>query len=163
MSRETNIHGEPDHEEPEQETSQRDTVERDSEEIVTTDATPRTIIRGWAATFAAWITAALLIVEMLLGFRLGLLLAGANAANDFADFIYDLTGVMIEPFKDIGSARTVGDDGIFEPGTLVAMGVFLAATLVLLLILWALSAMPAIQQRSVATRERQTHATRKED
>src|SRR5437867_3665729 len=63
--------------------------------------------RGFARTFGLWILAALAITETLLGFRLGFLLAGANPANGFVDFIYDFSGPLADPFGGIKANQAV--------------------------------------------------------
>src|SRR5437773_12269960 len=59
-----------------------------AEEQVTT-ATPSawSVARGWMGFLAAFVGIALAVVEVILGFRLGFLLANANASNSFVDFI----------------------------------------------------------------------------
>src|SRR5437660_12858956 len=73
--------------------------EVDAEEQVTT-ATPSasSLARGWIGVFAAWIGIGLAVVEVILGFRLGFLLAGANPSNGFVDFIYDISDPLTDPF-----------------------------------------------------------------
>ncbi len=101
--------------------------EVDAEEQVTT-ATPSawSVARGWIGVFAAWIGIALAVVEVILGFRLGFLLANANPSNSFVDFIYDVSDPLTDPFQGIVSNRSV-DGGVFEPASLVTMLVYLVA------------------------------------
>ena len=94
---------------------------------------------------------AVAVVEAALGFRLGLLLAGANPSNGFVDFIYDVSGPLVYPFEGIVSNGTV-DGGVFEPASLIAMIVYLVAGLILVAILWVLMAGPSpTGERSVAS------------
>src|SRR5881227_1330119 len=100
-------------------------TETDDEEQVTT-ATPSawSVARGWIRVLAAWIGIALAVVEVILGFRLGFLLANANPSNSFVDFIYDISDPLTDPFQGIVSNRSV-DSGVFEPASLIAMLVYL--------------------------------------
>src|SRR2546427_12170976 len=101
--------------------------EVDAEEQVTT-ATPSasSVARGWIGVFAAWIGIALAVIEVIIGFRLGFLFAGANPSNGFVDFIYDISDPLAEPFQGIVSNRGV-DGGTFEPASIIAMLVYLVA------------------------------------
>lgn len=114
----------------------------DYEERTHYRAGPGAFVRMWFSMLAMWAGLALAVVETLLGFRLGFRLANANPNNGFVDFIYDITGPMIEPFEGIASNRSV-DGGVLEPATVIAMVVFLVAGLLLMTILWMLSALPA--------------------
>src|SRR5438093_5828014 len=89
--------------------------EVDAEEQVTT-ATPSasSLARGWIGVFAAWIGISLAVVEGILGFRLGFLLAGGNPSNGFVDFIYDISDPLAHPFLRI-AFRRVTHVGILEP------------------------------------------------
>src|SRR5439155_261724 len=84
-----------------------------------TTATPSasSVARGWIGVFAAWMGIALAVVEVIIGFRLGFLLAGANPSNGFVDFIYDISDPLTDPFQGIFTNRSV-DGGIFEPASL---------------------------------------------
>lgn len=67
------------------------------------------------------------ILEVLLFFRIVLLLTGANRANGFVDLIYSITGVFILPFE--GIFRNFYTEGIettsvLEPASLVAVIVY---------------------------------------
>lgn len=70
------------------------------------------------------------IIEILLGFRLVLKLAGASLASGFVKAIYDVTGILVLPFN--GIFRRVTTEGlettaILEPATLVALAVYAVA------------------------------------
>lgn len=67
------------------------------------------------------------VIEVLLAFRLILKLLGANPSSGFVNFVYDVSGFFVAPFRAIfSSATTEGDvtKGVFEPATLVAMIVY---------------------------------------
>ena len=115
---------------------------------------PWNIARGWVRMIGAWIMVALAVVETLLVFRLGFQLANANANNGFVDFIYDVTGGLIDPFEGIARNRSVGD-GVLEPATLIAMAVYLVIAILLVAALWALTAAPSpAGEQSVTRRSR---------
>ncbi len=67
------------------------------------------------------------VLEVLLGFRLILKLAGASMASGFVSGIYALTGIFIKPFEGIfrrGVAQGLETAAVFEPATLVAIIVY---------------------------------------
>lgn len=67
------------------------------------------------------------VIEVLLVFRFLLKLLGANPASGFVNFVYDISGIFVAPFKAIFSTTTTEGDvtkGVFEPATLVAMVVY---------------------------------------
>jgi hypothetical protein len=96
--------------------------------------------------------AVLIIVETLLGFRLGFLAAGANPANGFVDFIYDSTNWLVDPFEGIVSNEAVDGGGVFDWATLIAMVVYAVAFLLFLVALTAISSFsPPTDSRSTVT------------
>jgi len=99
--------------------------------------------RGFVRTFGLWILVALAVVETLLGFRLGFLLAGANPANGFVDFIYDVSEPLADSFGGIAVNRAVDGGGVFESASLIAMIVYAVAAFLLLAALWAITAFPS--------------------
>jgi nitrate/nitrite transporter NarK len=116
------------------------------------------VARGWVRTFGAFVAVAFAVIETLLMFRFGFLLAGANPNNGFVDFIYDISGGLVDPFEGIVAADTVGD-GVFEPASLIALVVYAAVALLLMMLLWAASSAPSASgDRAVTTRSR--HRTR---
>jgi hypothetical protein len=64
------------------------------------------------------------VLEVLLAFRFVLALLGANPANGFANFIYDVSRPFVEPFFSLFSYRTQYGVSRFEIYTLVAMAVY---------------------------------------
>jgi len=67
-------------------------------------------------------------IEVLLGFRLILKLAGANLASGFVRFIYALTGIFTLPFDGIfrkAVAPGLESASVFEPATLIAIIVYI--------------------------------------
>ena len=113
--------------------------------------------------FAAWIGISLAAVEVILGFRLGFLLAGANPSNGFVDFIYDISDPLAEPFQGIVSNRGV-DGGTFEPASIIAMLVYLVAgALLIALILAMRSGLAPHGDRVVSSRTRHRERVAHED
>ena len=109
-------------------------------------------------TFGAFVAVTFFVIETVITFRFGFLLANANPNNGFVDFIYDISGGLVDPFKGIVSTETVGD-GVFEPASMVALVVYAAVALLLTLLLWAASSAPSASgDRAVTTRSR--HRTR---
>ncbi len=89
---------------------------------------------------------ALAIVETLLIFRVGFLLAEANASNSFVNFIYDVSKPLASPFQGI-----VADSGHLEFASPIAMGVYAVAALLLIAVLFAVTAGPSATGESVLT------------
>ena len=83
----------------------------------------------WPAIITMWIGLIITAVETLLGIRFVLRLVGANHENGFTNFIYDITAPLIQPFQGIVDPQTVGDDGVLEPETLIALVVYLLLAL----------------------------------
>lgn len=128
-------------EEPAGEEHHREREVVGEEEVVHARPGIADITRGWIRMLSIWVAVAVTVVEALLAFRLGFLLANANPNNGFVDFIYDITGPMVEPFQGIAAERSV-NGGVLEPATAIAMGVYLVAALLLVMVLWALTAWP---------------------
>jgi len=85
------------------------------EQVVTATPDSWSVARGWIRVIALWIAVALAAVETVLGFRLGFLLAGANASNGFVDFIYDISDPLAEPFQGIFANETVNAACLSRP------------------------------------------------
>ena len=69
------------------------------------------------------------VLEVLLTFRLGLRLAGANPVSGFVSFIYGASGIFTRPFEGIfRSAYNQGVEttSVLEPATIVALLVYAA-------------------------------------
>lgn len=128
------------------------------EEVVRSRGTAWDFAAGWVRAFGVWIMVALAVVEAALAFRLGLLLAGANPSNGFVEFIYDVSGPLVDPFEGIARNRAV-DGGVFEPAALIAMVVYLVAALLLVALLWALTAGPSPGGERFATSRTQRRSS----
>lgn len=131
------------------------------EELMTvTRHSPWGITLGWLRMAAAWVALFLLIIETGLVFRLIFALADANTANRFVDFIYSVTGPLVAPFEGILAERSV-NGGVFEPETVIAMGVWAILGLFLIALIWVASTAPfSVRKESRISRERHRHTER---
>ena len=141
--------------------SDRDDIEAE-EEVTTAAPSGWSVARGWMGFLAAFIGIALAVVEVILGFRLGFLLANANANNGFVDFIYDISDPLTDPFQGIISNRSV-DNGVFEPASVIAMLVYLVAGALLIALTLAMAnALAPHGDRMVSTRTRHREGVARE-
>ncbi len=108
------------------------------EQVVRSPSGGWNLARGWVRSLGAIILAALAIVETLLVFRLGFLLADANSNNGFVNFIYDASKPLAAPFQGI-----VADSGNLEFASPIAMVVYAVAALLLIAVLFAITAGPS--------------------
>jgi hypothetical protein len=97
----------------------------------------RRYIESLPARVNAVLFTVLLALEGLLALRFLLLAFGANLANDFVDFVMDLSWPFVRPFSD-AFANRAWDEGIIEVSTLLAMGVYLLAFLLVAMLVTAL-------------------------
>ncbi len=107
----------------------------------------------WIRSLNMLVGLAILTVEGLLALRLAFQLTGADAGDEFVNFIYDLTGWLVGPFQGIGEEREALG-GILEPATPIAMGIYLAAALLTMAALGAIAMglPPAAQTRTIRRR-----------
>jgi len=133
------------------------------EQVTTTTPSAWSVARGWIGVLAAWIAIALAVVEVVLGFRLGFLLASANPNNGFVDFIYDISDPLTDPFQGIFTNRSV-DGGIFEPASLIAMLVYLVSGALLIALILAMTrGLAPHGDRVVSSRRRHREGVAQED
>lgn len=67
------------------------------------------------------------IVEVLLLFRIVLMLTGASRGSGFVDMVYNFTGIFVMPFDGIFRSffsKGIETTSILEPGTIVAIIVY---------------------------------------
>ncbi|HET7630293.1 MAG TPA: YggT family protein [Candidatus Saccharimonadales bacterium] len=64
------------------------------------------------------------VVEIFLGLRVILRLFGANPANGFVEWIYNSSGVLMEPFRGIFPTETIAPDHVVDFSALFAMLVY---------------------------------------
>jgi len=120
------------------------------EQVVHSPAGGWSQARGWVRSLNAVILVAIAVVETLMVFRLGFLLAEANPNNGFVNFIYDVSKPLVKPFQGI-----IANSGAFEPASIISMGVYLIAALLLIAGLWAIASGPlASGEKVVTSRER---------
>ncbi|MEX1196186.1 MAG: hypothetical protein WD904_05600 [Dehalococcoidia bacterium] len=126
------------------------------DQIVHSPAGGWNLARGWVRSLGAVIMVALAVVESLLVFRLGFLVAEANSNNGFVNFIYDVSKPLAEPFQGI-----VANSGNLEYASAIAMGVYAVAALLLIAALFALTAGPSLggDERVVTSRTQQSERT----
>jgi YggT family protein len=74
----------------------------------------------------------MILVESFLGLRLVLKLLGANPSNAFVSWIYDMSDVLLDPFRGIFPARTLDNTFVLEFSTLFAMLMYLLGGILLL-------------------------------
>jgi hypothetical protein len=127
--------------------------QEEEEEIVQQGASAWELPHRWLRSLNLLTGLAILTVEGLLALRLGFQLSGADAGNEFVNFIYDLTGWLVGPFQGIGREREALG-GILEPATPIAMAVYLVAALLFMAALGAIAVglPPASQGRTVRRR-----------
>jgi uncharacterized protein YggT (Ycf19 family) len=116
------------------------------EQVVYSPAGGWNLARDWVRSLVAVIMVALAVVETLLAFRLGFLLAKANSSNGFVNFIYDISKPLAAPFQGI-----VTKSGNLEYASLIAMGVYAVAALLLIAALSAITAGPSAAGEKVVT------------
>ncbi|MEO8457836.1 MAG: hypothetical protein ABI559_08495 [Chloroflexota bacterium] len=118
------------------------------------------LARGWMRTFNMSVAFILLLIESALAFRLAFKLGGANGNNGFVSFIYDVSNPFVSPFRGIAN-QSISGTKIFEPETLIAMGVWAAAVVLLIVLVNVITSAPASAETESVTRERYAHMDRK--
>ncbi len=116
------------------------------EQVVHSSAGGWNLARGWVRSLGAVILVGLAVIETLLVCRLGFLLAEANPNNGFVNFIYDVSKPLAEPFQGI-----VANSGNLEYASIIAMGVYAVAALLLIAALFAITAGPSAAGEKVVT------------
>jgi uncharacterized protein YggT (Ycf19 family) len=79
-----------------------------------------------------------IIVVAIIAFRMGFMMADANPNAAFVDFINRISGPLVHPFQGIMRNRNLDSAGVFEPASAYAIGTYLVAMLVSMLLVWAL-------------------------
>lgn len=74
-------------------------------------------------------------VEIVVAIRIIFKLIGANAGNGFVRFIYDLSGVFVNPFQGIVQDVSSGSS-TFEINSLIAMVIFIIIAWGVLKLFW---------------------------
>ena len=124
-------------------------------EVRTTHADGFVLARAWMRTFTMFTGFLLLILESLLAFRLAFQLGGAHATNGFVSFIYDVSHPFQAPFAGIANHSTsASGNSVFEPETVIAMAVWAAVTILLVVFVNVLTSAPASTERDAVSRDR---------
>jgi uncharacterized protein YggT (Ycf19 family) len=82
----------------------------------------RANLRKALIAFVSFLTSVLVTLLLI---RFFLLLFGANASNSFVAFIYRISQPFLLKFTGTFGTHPVGQHGIFEPSTLVAIAMYL--------------------------------------
>ena len=91
------------------------------------------------------------MLEALLALRFMLVAFGANRTSGFVDFVMDVSWPFVRPFDNAFSKRT-WDQGIIEPGTLLAMAVWLLAFVLIAMLISAV--VPHVDDSGARVRRR---------
>lgn len=79
------------------------------------------------------------IVAIFLGLRFVLRLFGANADNDFVSWVYDMSAVLLEPFRGIFPTEVIDRQYVFEFNTLFALMIYAIIGLLLIALINAVT------------------------
>lgn len=78
---------------------------------------------GYRAVQIVWFIVA--VIETVVGLRVLFKALGANQANGFVQFINDLSGPFVAPFRSIVRDYGLGNTGVLETGSIVGMLIYL--------------------------------------
>ena len=98
--------------------------------------------------------ALLLALEGLLTFRFVLVAFGANRSSGFVDFIHNVSWPFVRPLDNVFRNRS-WDQGIIEPSTLLAMGVYFVIFLFVALLVNAL--LPNLEEHDASVVHRRRY------
>lgn len=96
----------------------------------------------------------LAVVEGFLGLRFLLKMFGANANTGFVDWVYEMSAVLLEPFRGIFPAKVFENRYVFEFSTLFAMLIYAILGLVLIFLINALTAVGDADRGETVVRRR---------
>jgi hypothetical protein len=85
-------------------------------------------------------------VEVILGLRFLLKLFGANGGNGFVSWVYEMSGVLLDPFRGIFPVKVFENRYVVEFSTLFAMLMYAIIGLVLAWVIAAVTA-PLVDTR----------------
>lgn len=83
------------------------------------------------------------VVESFLGLRFLLKLFGANDTNGFVSWVYEMSDVLLEPFRGIFPAKVFENQYVLEFSTLFAMMMYAIIALLLMWLITAVTPAPA--------------------
>ncbi len=72
------------------------------------------------------------LVESFLAVRFILKLFGANAANGFVNWVYEMSGSLLEPFREIFPTKVFHNTFVLEFSTIFAMVAYSIAALLII-------------------------------
>jgi len=75
------------------------------------------------------------LVESFLALRFILKLFGASVSNGFVSWIYEMSAVLLDPFRDIFPVRVFQNTYVFEFSTLFAILMYAIGTLLVFVLL----------------------------
>ena len=87
-------------------------------------------------------------VESLLGLRFMLKIFGANSSNGFVDWVYEMSGVLLDPFRGIFPVKVFVNQYVLEFSTLFAMLVYALIGLFVAWLIVTLATEPASTKKS---------------
>lgn len=93
---------------------------------------------GYRAVQLVWLL--LTVAEAFVALRVIFRAVGANPTAGFVRFVDTVAGALASPFHPIVADTGLGNGGVLEVGSLIAMAVFLAAALVLVRLIRILTA-----------------------
>lgn len=76
------------------------------------------------------------LLEVLLGIRIILHMAGANAGNGFADFINTLSAPFVAPFVSLVPSPALSGTSALEVATMIAMIVYVILAWIIGRVIW---------------------------
>lgn len=77
-------------------------------------------------------------VEIILGLRFVLKLFGANGESGFVNWVYEMSGALLEPFRGVFPTKVFENQYVLEFSTLFAMLVYALGGL---LVMWVITAL----------------------
>ena len=133
-----------------------DTNEYESKRVVSYDPYAGRRDTGDRLVQAVWLVFG--IIEGLIAIRFVLRLLGANPGAPFADFIYDVTAVLVAPFVGMFGTPQLGASA-FEPHSVVALIVYALLGWTLAKVVW----LAAGETRTATTTTAQTVERKESD
>jgi uncharacterized protein YggT (Ycf19 family) len=87
------------------------------------------------------------LVEVFLGLRFILKIFGASTANGFVSWVYEMSDVLLEPFRDIFPIRVFENNNILEFSTIFAMLMYAVGAMLLIALVNVITA-PIVQSET---------------